>query len=122
MSTWIIIVLNFASALIGGFVGGWVMAYSIGKWRGAVEERFQGLHEWQAQINTRLERGDDRLVQVPVLEAKLHETSRGIELVREELKAGLSEVQRGFERGRTIFVTRAECDRQHRRAVAAKTA
>ena len=122
MSTWIVVVLNFVSALLGGFIGGWIMAYSFGKWRGAVEERFSALHEWQTKIDTRLERGDDRLIQVPVLEANLQETKRSVELLRDELKEGFAEVQHGFERGRQIFVTKDACDRQHRRGAAAAKA
>jgi len=105
---------NFASALIGGFVGGMLTAYSIGRWRGEMEQRVTSLQEWRGQAEGRLERGDDQLVNIPVVESKIEDLSRSIELMREDVRDGFAEVQSHVERMRETFVTRAECERQHR--------
>lgn len=107
---------NFASALVGGFVGGMLTAYSIGRWRGEIEQRLASLQEWRHQADGRLERGDDQLVSIPVVESKIEDLNRSIELMREDVHNGFAEMQSQVQHTRETYVTRAECDRQHRRA------
>ena len=107
---------HFTAALIGGFIGGIVTAYSFGRWRGEVEQRMRSLVEWRQQVEERLDRGDHQLVNIPVVESKIEEIFRSHEMIREDLRAGFSEVERQLERVQETFVTRGECNRQHRRA------
>ena len=106
---------NFASAILGGFIGGIVTAYSIGRWRGEMEQRVLSLQEWRFQVDQRLVRGSDQLITIPVVESKIEEVNRIIELVREDIRDGLTGVQRQIEHQQEMFVLRGECDRQHRR-------
>jgi len=106
---------NFGSALIGGFVGGVVTAYGIGRWKGDIEQRVRALQLWQRTVDDRLERGDDRMITIPVVESKIEELNRIVELVREDVRSGFADVQHRIDRNDANVVTRAECDRQHRR-------
>ena len=106
---------NFASALIGGFVGGIVTAYAIGRWRGEIEQRLRSLLEWRQQVEDRLDRGDHQLVNIPVVEAKIEELSRSTQLVRDDVRGGFAQVARQIEHAQETFVSRGECNRQHRR-------
>ena len=109
------VIWNFASAILGGFIGGIVTAYSIGRWRGEMEQRVLSLQEWRFQVDQRLVRGSDQLITIPVVESKIEEVNRIIELVREDIRDGLTGVQRQIEHQQEMFVLRGECDRQHRR-------
>ena len=107
---------NFTCALMGGFIGGVVTAYSIGHWRGEIEQRVQSLLEWRQQVEERLARGDHQLVNIPVVESKIEEIFRTNELIREDLRTGFAEVERQLDRIHETFVPRVECERQHRAA------
>ena len=107
---------NFASALVGGFIGGIVTAYAIGRWRGEIDQRVQALQDWRAQVDDRLERGNDQLVSIPVVETKIEEISRSVELLRDDIRTGMADMRRQIESSHERFVLRAECDRQHHRS------
>lgn len=87
-----------ASGVIGGFLGGWVMAYRIGAWRQQIEDRL-GVAE------KRLNKGEGRVDAVPVLEARL-------DTVLDELRALRVEARDD----RAEFVRRETCDARHERA------
>ncbi len=95
---WIQTVLSAVSALAGGFVGGWVVAYRLGRWRQRVEDNLES-------IESRLLRGGRAVDCVPVLNA------RG-DLILEELRTIKSEMRHD----RTHCVSHAECDRRHQDA------
>ena len=93
--SWLQAVVSVVSALAGGFVGGWVVAFRLGQWRQMVESRLDG-------VDARLA-GDDRHVEaVPVIEARLG-------VVLDELRA----LRREAREDRSSFVTRRECDTRH---------
>jgi len=92
---WIQMAVSVMSALTGGFVGGWVVAFRLGLWRQSVEDRL-------GTIEKRLGDGDRHLNVVPVMSARL-------EIVLDEIR-GIKEAMRE-ERQR--FVTHEECDRRH---------
>ena len=110
---------NLTCALVGGFIGGIVTAYAIGRWRGEIEQRLHSLSEWRRTVEERLERGDHQLVNIPVVESKIQEIFRTNELIRDDLRAGFAQVERQLERTYETFVTRDECNRQHRRTAKA---
>ncbi|MFW6189047.1 MAG: hypothetical protein ACOC7T_01320 [Planctomycetota bacterium] len=93
--TWLQSGISAASALVGGFVGGWVVAFRQGRWRQRVEDHL-------ASIEARLERGDEAVDNVPVL-------STQVELILEELRA----IKKEMRRERSHFVSHEECDRRH---------
>ena len=106
---------NFLCALIGGFIGGIVTAYAIGRWRGEIEQRVHSLLEWRQQVEDRLDRGDHQLVSIPVVESKIEEIFRTNELIRSDLRTWFADMERQIEKAYEVFVSRGECDRQHRR-------
>ena len=108
--------LVFAAVIgggVGGVAGGRIMAYLFGRRHGDADAKMQQLFDWKREVEERLEKGSDLMVSIPVLEAKLAETSSGIALIREEMREGFAEVTRQFERGREIFVQRTHCDAVH---------
>jgi len=95
---WLETAVSAGSALCGGFVGGWVVAFKLGLWRQRVEDHL-------ASIEGRLSRGDRAVNSVPVLSTR-------VELILEELRAIKSEM-RTERRG---FVSHEECNRRHNNA------
>ena len=95
---WIQTVISAASALFGGFVGGWVVAFRLGRWRQRVEDHLEG-------IEARLLRGDRAVDNVPVLNAR-------VDLILEELRSIKAEMRQD----RKSFVSHEECDRRHQDA------
>ncbi len=95
---WIQTVLSAASALAGGFVGGWVVAYRLGRWRQRVEDNLES-------IESRLQRGGRAVDCVPVLNAR-------VDLILEELRTIKSEMRQD----RKHCVSHEECDRRHQDA------
>ena len=95
--TWVQAVATAASALCGGFVGGATVAYRMGKWRQAVEDRL-------AAAEKRLEKGDNPIGQVPIVRVQ-------VDALITELRALKQEVHDGLDK----LVTRSECDRRHER-------
>jgi len=94
--TWIQTMISALSALFGGFVGGWVVAFRLGRWRQRVEDHLES-------IEARLLRGDRAVDSVPVLGAR-------VELILDELRTIKAEMRRDRER----FVSHEECNRRHR--------
>ena len=95
---WFETAVSAGSALCGGFVGGWVVAFKLGLWRQRVEDHLAGLEG-------RLARGDRAVDNVPVLNTR-------VELILEELRAIKSEM-RTDRRG---SVSHEECNRRHNNA------
>jgi hypothetical protein len=92
---WAQTAVSAVSALAGGFIGGWVVAFRLGRWRQRVEDHLES-------IEARLDRGDRAVGSVPVLQAR-------VDLVLEELRA----IKRELRRDRKSFVSHEECDRRH---------
>ncbi|NLW49844.1 MAG: hypothetical protein GXY85_03250 [Candidatus Brocadiaceae bacterium] len=92
---WIETAISAASALCGGFIGGWVVAFRLGRWRQHVEDRLDG-------IEARLARGDCAVSGLPVLTAR-------VDLILEELRGLKAEARQD----RQAFVSHEECDRRH---------
>jgi len=92
---WFQTALSALSAVCGGFVGGWVVAFRLGGWRQQVEDRLRAAEE-------RLERGDPHVDDVPVLKARL-------DIVIEELRS----IKLELRQDRRQFVSHEECDRRH---------
>jgi len=93
--SWLQLAFSVGSAVVGGFIGGWTVAFRMGQWRQYVEDQL-------AQIDRRLESGDERVGKVPVLEAKL-----------DTVIVELREIKREMRADRKEFVPRTECDRRH---------
>ena len=119
---WVSIASNFASAIIGAIVGGMLTAYAIGRWRGEIEQRLAAMSDWRALVDNRLERGQDKLVNVQVIESKLDEMIRLDEVGRREARESMAElhtrvtaVRESLESKLGSYVSRSECERQHKR-------
>jgi len=87
--------VSVLSAVVGGFVGGWTVAFRLGRWRQRVEDRLDA-------IDARLAEGDPHVGAVPVIQARLS-------LVLEELRSLRREMREDIKQ----LVTREECDRRH---------
>lgn len=95
--TWIQTAISAASALCGGFVGGWLVAFRLGRWRQSIEDSLRCLE-------ARLSRGDRAVDSVPILRTR-------VDLILEELRA----IKEELRQERKHFVTHEECDRRHQR-------
>jgi len=93
--SWIQTIISVCSALCGGFVGGWVVAFRMGRWRQQVEDRLDFAEE-------RLARGDPLVGAVPIIETRLDVVLREIRDLKRELREE-----------RKHFVSHEECDRRH---------
>jgi hypothetical protein len=96
--TWAQTAISAVSALFGGFVGGWVVAFRLGRWRQRVEDHLES-------IEARLLKGDRLVDGVPVLSTR-------VELILEELRTIRAEMRQDRHR----FVSHEECDRRHQDA------
>lgn len=76
-------------------MGGWVVAFRLGRWRQRVEDRLE-------RIEARLADGDQSVDMVPVLNTR-------VEMVLEQLR----EIRKALSDARRQFVTHEECDRRH---------
>ena len=92
---WLETAVSAGSALCGGFVGGWVVAFKLGLWRQRVEDRL-------ASIEDRVSRGDRAVDSVPILGTR-------VELILEELRA----IKEEMHQDRRGFVSHEECNRRH---------
>lgn len=92
---WLQTVISALSALFGGFVGGWVVAFRLGRWRQRVEDHLES-------IESRLLKGDRAVDSVPVLATR-------VDLILDELRAIKGEMRQD----RKQFVSHEECDRRH---------
>jgi len=92
---WIQLALSGASALTGGFVGGWTVAFRLGRWRQMVEDRL-------AAVEQRLENGDAHVDAVPVIEARLDVLLEEVRAIRKEMREDLKEL-----------VTKEQCNLRH---------
>jgi len=117
-ATWLSV--QIVTALVGGFLGGWLVAYKLGAWRKAIEKDIalvrqeaasgfalasksrKTIHEQVDEIKSRLERGDSLLGKVPVLATEIKHAA-------DELRA----TSRILEQFRAEFVTRRDCDLRH---------
>lgn len=95
---WIDTAVSAVSALFGGFVGGCVVAFKLGRWRQRVEDHLEN-------IEARLLKGDRAVDSVPVLGTR-------VDLILEELR----EIESELREERNLFVTHEECDRRHQDA------
>ena len=95
---WIETVISATSALFGGFVGGWVVAFRLGRWRQRIEDHLDS-------VESRLCKGDRLVDGVPVLTAR-------VDLILEELRIIKAEMRQD----RQAFVSHEECDRRHKNA------
>ena len=93
--SWYEAAVSVVSAVAGGFMGGWVVAFRMGRWRQRVEDHLEN-------IERRLASGDRTLYNVPIIDTRL-------EALVEELKALRTERREDVRR----FVTHEECDRRH---------
>ena len=112
--------IQIATALVGGFIGGWLVAFRLGGWRKSMEKDIAlarkeadselalarksraVMHKQLDDINTRLNRGDNVLGQVPVLATEIKHAAQE-----------LSATNRILEQFRGEFVTRRDCDLRH---------
>jgi len=95
--SWLQTVVTALSALAGGFVGGCVVAFRLGRWRQRIEDRIAAAEE-------RLEKGDRHVGQVPILLTRV-----------DLLIKTLDEFKQAFRDFTADVVTRRECDRRHAR-------
>lgn len=93
--SWYEALVSVISAVAGGFMGGWVVAFRMGRWRQRVEDHLEN-------IERRLASGDRTLYNVPIIDTRL-------EALVQELKALREERREDIRR----FVTHEECDRRH---------
>ena len=111
------------SALMGGFIGGWTVAFRLGSWRQRTEGRQEALEKTIArievmaeenrearvtneqrlrEIDKRLERGGQHIEDVPVLSARF-------EALTEELR----EIKLVLRQELPRLVSKEECQRRH---------
>ncbi len=88
-------VITVISALMGGFVGGWVVAFRLGRWRQRVEDRLENIERRAAD-------GDRLVDQVPILMTRM-----------ETLVETTREIKQALRDGTRTFITREECRRRH---------
>lgn len=88
-------VITVISALLGGFVGGWVVAFRLGRWRQRVEDRLEN-------IEKRAANGDRLVDQVPILMTRMETV---VETTRE--------IKQALRDGARTFIPREECNRRH---------
>mgnify|MGYP001126006950 CR=1 FL=1 len=93
--SWINLIWTAVSAVAGGFIGGWTVAWRTGRWQQRVEDRLSA-------CEARLEKGDAPIGAIPVLGARLDAMVEELKGIKSELRAE-----------RAMFVTRAECDKRH---------
>ncbi len=96
--TWMQTAVSAASALCGGFIGGWVVAFRLGRWRQRMEDDLD-------HVRSRLNRGDRAVDNVPVIGTR-------VDLILEELRTIKSEMRHD----RKQFVSHEECNRRHQHA------
>jgi len=92
---WMQLAVGGVNAVAGGFVGGWTVAFRLGRWRQMVEDRL-------AAVERRLQDGDPHVDAVPVIEARLEVLLEEVRALRKEMRDDLKEL-----------VTKEECDRRH---------
>ena len=95
---WVQTAISATSALFGGFVGGWVVAFRLGLWRQRVEDHLES-------IESRLVRGNPVVDSVPVLQTR-------VELILDELRS----IKQEMRQDRKHFVSHEECNRRHQNA------
>jgi len=93
--SWVQAAVSVLSAVVGGFVGGWVVAFRLGRWRQRTEDRLEHVEE-------KLDSSDRALSAVPIISARL-------DVVLSEIR----EIKDGLRDDRRRFVTHEECDRTH---------
>ena len=93
--SWYQSLISIISAVLGGFIGGWVVAYRMGRWRQSVEDRIE-------RVQNRLSSGDQALSDVPVISTRLDVLFDELHALRKEIRQARSE-----------SVTHEECDRRH---------
>lgn len=100
--TWINLFASAVSALMGGFIGGWVVAFRFGRMLQRLED--------QVEANSqRLTRGDKPVGDVPILKTR-------IEVILEELREMKAQLRQDMAYVRedvAARVTHTECDRRH---------
>lgn len=94
---WLYLVPSVVSGLLGGFVGGWMTAFKMGRWRQRVEDRLE-------RAEQRLENGNEHVDNVPILKTKI-----------ETVIVELGHLRRELREDRALLVSRDACDRRHER-------
>ena len=98
--TLVMTVISLVVAVLGGFTGGWVVAFRMGaKWAGEIE----ALRARIAANEERLKRGDARVDLVPVLEARL-----------DIMLESMGEIKQMMRDGFRTFQTKEQCEEKHR--------
>jgi len=92
---WLQFGLSILSALIGGFMGGWVVAFRLGPWRAWVDGKL-------SEHDRRLEKGNPAVDRVPVLQERLDTLIDEFREFRKEIRADFGRI-----------VSREEGDRRH---------
>ena len=92
---WLNLIMSGVAALVGGFAGGWIVAFRLGR-------ALQKIEDDVAANTRRLARGNGPVGDVPVLKAR-------VEVVIGELR----EIKAELREDRQRFVTHTECDRRH---------
>ena len=93
--SWLQAIVTVLSAVAGGFVGGCVVAFRIGRWRQRIEDRI-------AVAEERLAEGDDLVEQVPILVTRLDLLIKTVDEVKQTIRDVYGNV-----------VTRRECNSRH---------
>ena len=101
-SEWVRVALQVVVGVLGGFTGGWAVAWRMGAWRQRIEDRLEQLKRRLQHHESRLEDGDETLGRVPVQRAQIDTLIDEIQ----HLRSDLAEVRRRY-------VTQGECDRRH---------
>jgi len=92
---WIQIVISAVSAVVGGLVGSWSVAFRFG-------QRLQRIDDRLEAAEGRLERGNRPLDLVPVLDVRLQALIDDVHEIKQELRDWLPRL-----------VSKEECDRRH---------
>ena len=95
MIGWLQIVISGLSALLGGIIGGGLVAFKIGAWQQRVNDRLDA-HE------ARLQKGNPAVDRVPIIDAKFEALVDDVREIKEQLRDWLPRM-----------VTKEECDRRH---------
>ena len=117
---WIPIVVSIASALVGGAIGGmvgsWKVAHSIGKWQQRVEDKLASHDERLDKTDERLDTGSARFEGMRVVEAVQMTIREELKDVKASCSARRSEIyQRLGQHDRDLTRLCTQCDETHRR-------
>jgi len=81
---WGLMAFQAVSALAGGFLGGWIVAFRMGRWRQRVEDRLD-------TIDVRLDKGGKQVDAVPILKTRMDIMLDEIRAMRVEMRDALQQ-------------------------------